>query len=65
MHTLKRVLIAIVATAGALYAAAIVFLMTQETRLVFQAGRPLGEGRPSFPYVQVDIPRSDGGRQFG
>jgi fermentation-respiration switch protein FrsA (DUF1100 family) len=38
--------------------------MTQETRLVFQAERPLGQSRPSFPYEQVDIPRADGARQF-
>jgi fermentation-respiration switch protein FrsA (DUF1100 family) len=62
--TLARALIALVATVGALYVGAIVWLMLQETRLVFQAGRPLGEGRPTFPYVQVDIPRSDGGKQF-
>jgi uncharacterized protein len=40
------------------------WLVTQETRLVFQAGRPLGEGRPSFAYEQVDLPRPDGQRQF-
>jgi uncharacterized protein len=51
-------------TAVVLYGGAIVWLMTQETRLVFEAGRPLGESRPSFAYEQVDIPRSDGGRQF-
>jgi uncharacterized protein len=47
-----------------LYVAAMAWLVTQETRLVFQAGRPLGEGRPSFAYEQVDLPRADGGRQF-
>jgi fermentation-respiration switch protein FrsA (DUF1100 family) len=38
--------------------------MTQETRLVFQAGRPLGESRPSFPFTQVTVPRADGASQF-
>jgi fermentation-respiration switch protein FrsA (DUF1100 family) len=46
------------------YGAALLFLVTQETRLVFQAGRPLSENRPSFPYEQIDVPRPDGQRQF-
>jgi len=46
------------------YGAAVLYLVTQETRLVFRAGRTLGEARPSFPYEQVDIPRTDGARQF-
>ena len=39
--------------------------MTQETRLVFAAGRPLAETRPSGPFEQLDMPRGDGVRQFG
>jgi uncharacterized protein len=62
--SLRRVVLALVATIGACYIAAILWLMSQETRLVFQAGRPLGEGRPSFPFAQVDLPRADGARQF-
>ena len=62
--SLRRIVLALVATLGACYIAAIVWLMSQETRLVFQAGRPLGESRPSFPFAQVDVPRSDGARQF-
>ena len=59
-----RVLLALVATLAVLYGAAIVYLMTQETRLVFQAGRPLSQSRPSFPFTLVDLPRTDGARQF-
>ena len=59
-----RLLLAVVLTIVVLYAAAIAYLMTQETRLVFQAGRPLGESRPTFPYTQVAIPRADGAAQF-
>ena len=59
-----RVLLAVVLTIVGLYAAAIAYLMTQETRLVFEAGRPLGESRPTFPYTQVSIPRADGASQF-
>ena len=46
------------------YAAGVLYLITQETRIVFQAGRTLSTARPAFPYEQIDVPRSDGGRQF-
>jgi fermentation-respiration switch protein FrsA (DUF1100 family) len=35
------------------YAGAIVWLVTQETRLVFEAGAPLGDRRPALPFEQV------------
>lgn len=47
------------------YAGAIGYLVTQETRLVFEAGRPLSQARPGFPYEQVELPRAPGARQFG
>jgi fermentation-respiration switch protein FrsA (DUF1100 family) len=59
-----RLLLAVILTVAGLYAVAVVYLMTQETRLVFRAGRPLGESRPTFPYTQVTIPRTDGASQF-
>lgn len=46
------------------YLSAMAWLVTQETRIVFQAGRPLGEARPSFPYAQVELPRPDNQRQL-
>lgn len=46
------------------YAASVIWLMTQETRLVFQAGETLSAGRPPFAFEQVDIPRKDAARQF-
>jgi fermentation-respiration switch protein FrsA (DUF1100 family) len=46
------------------YAGAMAWLVVRETDIVFQAGRPLGEARPSFPYQQVDLVRADGQRQF-
>jgi fermentation-respiration switch protein FrsA (DUF1100 family) len=46
------------------YAAAVMWLIGQETRLVFQAGSALGRGRPPFPYERVDVPRDDGAAQF-
>jgi fermentation-respiration switch protein FrsA (DUF1100 family) len=60
-----RIAGALLAIAAAMYAAALLFLLTQETRLVFQAGRPLPQNRPDFPFEHVDVPRSDGARQFG
>ena len=64
LSTPWRIAVSVVATVAVCYGAAILWLVTQETRLVFQAGRPLGESRPTFPYTPVDIPRVDGGRQF-
>lgn len=46
------------------YGGSVLWLMTQETRLVFQAGETLSAGRPLFAYEQLDIPRTDGARQF-
>jgi len=46
------------------YGGAVLYLVSQETRLVFQAGRTLSAGRPGFPFEQIDVPRTDGARQF-
>jgi fermentation-respiration switch protein FrsA (DUF1100 family) len=46
------------------YAGGAVWLMTQETQIVFRAGRPLGPSRPAAPMEQVDILRADGLHQF-
>jgi hypothetical protein len=46
------------------YGGAVLYLVSQETRLVFQAGRTLSAGRPAFPYEQIDVPRADAARQF-
>ena len=62
--TLRRVLSAFLLTVAFLYVTALVYLVTQETRIVFEAGRPLSESRPPFPYEQIDVPRADGARQF-
>src|SRR5204862_4193847 len=34
-----------------------------ETRIVFDAGRPLGDLRPSAPFEEVSIDQADGPRQ--
>lgn len=64
LSTPMRILLALIATAGLCYGGAILWLMSQETRIVFEAGRPLAAGRPAFPFAQVDIPRPDGASQF-
>jgi dipeptidyl aminopeptidase/acylaminoacyl peptidase len=46
------------------YGLAVMWLIGRETQLVFQAGSTLATGRPPFPYEQIDVPRSDGLRQF-
>ena len=46
------------------YGAVVVWLLAQETRLVFAAGSTLSASRPPFPYEHVDLPRSDGLAQF-
>jgi len=60
-----RYLIACLVLVALGYLAAVAWLMSQETRVVFQAGAVLGPGRPDPPYEQVDVSRADGARQFG
>ena len=60
-----RVLLTLVVTLALGYGIGVLYLITQETRLVFQAGQTLGTARPPFPYEQIDVPRADGARQFG
>jgi len=61
---LARVLLVLLALTVLAYTGAALWLMSQETRLVFRAGRPLGSARPSPPFEQVEITRSDGLHQF-
>jgi fermentation-respiration switch protein FrsA (DUF1100 family) len=60
-----RIAVALLLLAVLGYVGAIGYLVTQETRLVFEAGRPLSQARPGFPYEQVELPRAPGARQFG
>ena len=46
------------------YTVGVLSLVNEESALVQQAGRSLGDARPTFPYEQVDLPRSDSARQF-
>ena len=58
MKSLRRVLllVGIVAIVG--YGGAMVWLVSQETRLVFEAGRPIGDLRPAAPFEEVWVDRA-------
>ena len=59
-----RVLVFLLLLVAIGYGVAVVWLIGEESRLVLQAGSSLATGRPPFPFERVDIPRSDGVRQF-
>jgi dipeptidyl aminopeptidase/acylaminoacyl peptidase len=61
---LRWALIALVVVASGAYAAAVVRLMTQETELIFRTGAARADTQPPFPYERVELPRTDGARQF-
>jgi uncharacterized protein len=60
--TMRRWVAALAVVAIAVYAAAIGWLVNQETNLVFRANRPLGDLRPKLPFEQVSFD-AESGRQ--
>lgn len=62
----RRILFALVGLIVLGYAAATARLMWQETELIFRtaAAKAKPDQSPGFPYSQIDLPRSDGARQF-
>lgn len=60
----RRLLVGIALLLAILYAAALAWLVSQETRLVFRAPARLGDTRPPFPHEQIALPRADGASQF-
>lgn len=60
----RRLALPAIALVALAYLGAAVWLTTQETRLVFEAGRPLGAARPPHPYEEVPVSRADGLRQI-
>lgn len=60
--TMKRLLAGVATLVILGYAGGMVWLVTQETRLVFEAGRPLGDLRPNLPFEEVSID-AESGRQ--
>lgn len=63
MKRLRRALMTIGVVAILAYAGGVLYLVTQETRIVFEAGRPLGDLRPSAPFDEVWINRPADPRQ--
>lgn len=59
-----RVLLILLLLSAIGYAAAVMWLIGQEARLVFQAGSTLATGRPPFAYEQIELRRDDGAAQF-
>jgi fermentation-respiration switch protein FrsA (DUF1100 family) len=60
MRTLRRVLLGIVGLALVAYAGAIVWLVANETRLVFDAGRTVGTFKPAAPLEELSVPGAAG-----
>jgi fermentation-respiration switch protein FrsA (DUF1100 family) len=63
MKRLRRALVVVGILAIAAYAGGMIWLVTQETRIIFAAGRPLGELRPAAPFEDVWISEAGGPRQ--
>lgn len=63
MKLLRRALILVGVLIILAYAGAMVWLVTQETRMVFAAGRPLGDLRPAAPFEEVWVERPEAPRQ--
>ena len=64
MRTVRRLLLAVAILAILAYCGALAWLVANETRIVFQGGRPLGDARPAAPFEQIELPRADGARQI-
>lgn len=60
----RRLLAAAALAVAVLYAGAVGYLASQETRIVFAHGRPLAAGRPAAPFEQVPL-AGRGASQFG
>ena len=58
--TMKRLVAGLALVVIAAYAGAIVWLVSQETNLVFRAHRPLGDLRPTLPFEEIRIDAESG-----
>ncbi len=63
MRGLRRAALIVGMVAIVAYSGAVLWLVTQETRIVFEAGRPLGDLRPSAPFEDVVLERGAEPRQ--
>jgi uncharacterized protein len=64
MRVLRRALILLGTIAIVVYAGAMAWLVAQETAIIFQPGRALGERRPAIPFQQVTFQAAGGPRQI-
>lgn len=64
MRLLRRLLLTLAVVCIIGYTGALVWLVANETQLVFQSGRPLGKARPAAPFELIEVPRQDGARQI-
>src|SRR5215471_4928371 len=63
MRTLRRVLAVVIALALLSYSGAIVWLIANETRLVFEAGNAVGAFKPTPPFEEISTPDGTPPRQ--
>ena len=63
MKGLRRALIVVGLLAILAYGGGVIWLVTQETRIVFEAGLPLGDRRPAAPFEDVSFAEAEGPRQ--
>jgi uncharacterized protein len=61
---LRQAVLAIIVLTVIAYGVAVVRLMMEETELIFRTAVARADTRPAFPYTQIDLPRTDGARQF-
>jgi uncharacterized protein len=63
MRLLRRALIVLALLAVTVYVGAMIWLVSNETTIVFAPGRPLGDLRPAAPFEQVSDPEAPAGGQ--
>jgi uncharacterized protein len=62
--TLRRIVLALVLLVLVVYGTAVAYLFARQTKILFQAGAPLGALRPRPPFDQIELSRADGTKQL-
>lgn len=63
MRTVRRALFVVIVLALLAYCGAIVWLMANERRLIFETGQATGAVRPAPPFEEISVPGTAGPRQ--
>ena len=63
VRLLRRALILVAVLAVLAYAGGAIWLVTQESRIVFDANRPFGDLRPAAPFEDVSFAEAEGPRE--